>query len=83
MKQHVFPFAQPPLLEQLELFDDSVYDNRMTRLSYALRISYRVNGWRPYNVDSLTECVKLFRVKYEDVLNQYAKLIESESERFN
>ncbi len=81
MNQHLFNFAKDPVVEQLELFSEDTYDNRIQRLNYSLQISYRVAGWRPYKLDTLTECVKLFHVTYNDVINEYRKLLQSESLR--
>jgi hypothetical protein len=82
MIQSVFDFAKNPVFDQLELFPKEIYDNRIQRLSYALRISYRIDGWSPYKLDNLKECVKLFRVMYKDVINEYTKLLGNEMVRF-
>jgi hypothetical protein len=64
--------------KQLELFPLDIYDNRISRLNYAIRLSFKKFGWTPYNIDNLKEAVKLFKVLYEDVLKQYNKVVNAE-----
>lgn len=75
IQQTQFPFLTNNINEQLELFSNEVFDNRIKRLNYALKISHRLHGWHPYKLDNLHECVKLFKVSYEDVIKQYCKVV--------
>ena len=78
MNQTTFEFAKDPFVEQLELFSEESYDNRVKRLSYALRISYDLNGWRPYKLDNVSKCVRMFKVSHEQVWREWEKVIGNE-----
>lgn len=73
MKQIVFNFAEDTKSEQLELFPIDVYDNRIERMRYAIRISRALHGWSVFNLKDVQECVKLFQVSHQDVY-EYGKI---------
>jgi hypothetical protein len=75
MTQLTFAFATQPKIGQLELFSETVYDNRVSRVGYAIKISHNVNRWRPNTIDNVKECVRLFGVNHETVFRLYDELI--------
>jgi hypothetical protein len=66
MKQTVFEFAKDNVLEQLELFPTDIYDNRVQRLRYSLKLS----NWLFFNLKYIEDCVKLFQVSHQTVYEQ-------------
>ena len=66
MKQIVFNFAKDNKLEQLELFQTDIYDNRVQRLRYALKLS----NWLSFNLKDVKKCVRLFQVDHQTVYEQ-------------
>lgn len=73
MKQIVFNFAEDTKPEQLELFPKNIYDNRIERLHYTIRISKALHGWSVFNLEDVQECVRLFQVSHQDVY-EYGKI---------
>ena len=67
MKQTIFEFAKDSILEQLELFPTDVYDNRVQRLKYSIKISKSFHGWNVFNLKNIQECVRFFRVSHQTV----------------
>lgn len=67
MNQFVFNFAKNDVLEQLELFPIDIYDNRVQRLRYALKLS----KWLFFNLKSVKECVNLFQVDHQTVYREF------------
>lgn len=69
MKQTIFEFAKDDVLEQLELFSTDIYDNRVQRLKYSIKISKSFYGWSVFNLKNVQECVRLFKVNYQTVFS--------------
>jgi hypothetical protein len=67
MKQTIFEFAKDVVSEQLELFSTDIYDNRVQRLKYSIKISKSFHGWSAFNLKNVKECVKLFQVSHQTV----------------
>lgn len=75
MNQLTFAFANQPKNSQLELFPNILYDNRVSRLTYAIKLSYGLNRWRADDIKKVKECVNLFKVNHETVFRVYNELI--------
>jgi hypothetical protein len=67
MKQTVFNFANDNVLEQLELFPTSIYDNRVQRLRYSLKLI----DWLSFTLNDVREIGKLFKVSHQIVYEEY------------
>lgn len=75
MIQLTFAFNRESVFGQMELFSEEFFDNRVKRLDYAIRLSHNIEGWRPYSVDRVKECVKLFGVNHQTVFESYSRLL--------
>lgn len=83
MTQLTFAFNNQYQKGQLELFNKELFDNRIERLRKSIWLSYRLNGWRPYRLDLIKECVNIFKVNHETVFNHFEDLLclhQSQSE---
>jgi hypothetical protein len=76
MKQMTFPFFNKNN-NQLELFPNSYYDDRVGHLTLAMKLMYKTKEWDPYNINRLVESSNSFGVLNETVLNVYDKVKNS------
>ncbi len=75
MNQLTFAFSRIPVFRQMELFSENVYDNRVKRLDYAIKLSASINCWYPNALKNVRECVKLFGVNHQTVFESYSRLL--------
>lgn len=57
-------------MNQLELFPNFNYDNRIEKLIFAIKLNnYKCKNGK-YNINDVQKCVKLFRVSHLDVIRK-------------